>query len=177
MSKIIKSLSQAEGLAEHAQSCSPAPKWAALIDDTLVPAPQREVCASVLLAQAGVEPGKVLVRDHGGEEDVAVGHDELVDLARGNVFYVVSVCDGPPQRSCTKPAKLALFVDDRPEVALNPNQTGKTVRELFGLREDVNLVRDTNRRTMRQSGWLMPRLLSVDRSSSPAGNTRRSPSS
>jgi hypothetical protein len=35
-----------------------------------------------------------------------------------------------------------LFVDDRPEITLNPKQTGKTIRELFGLTDDVNLVRD-----------------------------------
>lgn len=142
MENTHKSQGQAEGLAEHAQSCSPAPRWAALIDDTVVPAPQREVRANVLLAQAGVELDKVLVRDHGGEEDASVGPNELVDLARGNVFYVVPACDEPPKRPCTKPPKLALFVDDRPEVTLNPSQTGKTIRELFGLRDDVNLVRD-----------------------------------
>lgn len=142
MKNEIKPTGQAERLAEHTQNCSPASKWAALIDDALVPAPQREVRASVLLAQAGVEPGKVLVRDHGGEEDVAIEHDEVIDLAKGNVFYVAAACDAPPKRPCTKPAKLALFVDDRPEITLNPNQTGKTIRQLFGLRDDVNLVRD-----------------------------------
>ena len=127
---------------ENTPDCRPAPKWAALIDDTLVPAPQREVRASVLLAQAGTKPGHVLVRDHGGEEDVAIGGDEVVDLEQGNVFYTVPACDAPGKRHCTKPPKLALFVDDRPEVTLNPNQTGKSIRELFGLTDEVNLVRD-----------------------------------
>ena len=49
-----------------------------MIDDSLVSAPQREVRASVLLAQADAKPGHVLVRDHGGEEDVAIAPDELV---------------------------------------------------------------------------------------------------
>ena len=127
---------------EHAQSCCPAPKWAALIDDALVPAPQREVRASVLLAQAAAEAGEVLVRDHGGEDDMGIGHDELVDLARGNVFYVMPACDTPSKRPCVKPAKLALFVNDRPEITMNPSQTGRTIRELFGLTDDVTLVRD-----------------------------------
>jgi hypothetical protein len=133
---------QAEGLTEHAQNCYPAPKWAALIDDALVPAPQRQVRADVLLAQASVESGKVLVRDHGGEEDAVIERDAIVDLAQGNVFYVVSACDAPPKRDCRQPAKLALFVDDRPEITLNPNQTGKTIRDLFGLTDTVNLARD-----------------------------------
>ena len=33
-------------------------------------------------------------------------------------------------------------MDDRPEVTINPNQSGKTVRELFDLKEDVQLFRD-----------------------------------
>ncbi len=128
--------------AEQSKSQRAATKWNALIDDTLIPAPQRVVRASVLLEQAGVSGDKVLVRDHGSDEDVAQAQDELIDLAEGNVFYIVDACDVPPKRKCTKPAKLALFVDDRPEVTLNPNQTGKTIRELFGLRDDVNLLRD-----------------------------------
>lgn len=129
-------------VAEHMPSCRPASKWAALIDDTLVPAPQREVRASVLLAQAGAKPGYVLVRDHGGGQDVAIAEDEIVNLEHGNVFYTVPACDVPEKRHCTEPPKLALFVDDRPEITLTPNQTGKTIRELFSLKADVILVRD-----------------------------------
>ena len=143
---VMNEIRQQEGhgvaVAEHAQNCSPAPKWAALIDDTLVPAPQREVRASVLLAQAGVKPGHVLVRDYGGEQDVTIAENETVNLEHGNVFYTVPSCDAPAKCHCTKPPKLALFVDDRPEITLNPNQTGKTIRELFSFTDDVNLVRD-----------------------------------
>lgn len=128
--------------AEHAASCSPAPKWAALIDDTPIPVPQREVRVSVLLFQASASPGHVLVRDHGGEQDVPLAEDEVVNLEQGNVFYLVPACDVPARCHCTKPAKLALFVDDRPEITLNPNQTGKSIRELFSLTDQVNLLRD-----------------------------------
>jgi len=100
----------------RAKVAAPRQSWAWLIDDTLVSAPQREVCASVLLRKPGFEPGKVLVPTTAARKMWRLATMELVDLARGNVFYVVSVCDGPPQRSCTKPAKLALFVDDRPEL-------------------------------------------------------------
>ena len=133
---------QATSLPNQAPDCNPAPKWAALIDDRLVPAPQREVRATVLLAQGGVKPGHVLVRDHGGEQDASIPEDQVVNLEDGNVFYLVPCCDAPKPCHCTKPAKLALFVDDRPEITLNPDQTGKTIRELFGLTDEVNLVRD-----------------------------------
>ncbi|MGD0650801.1 MAG: hypothetical protein ABSA97_06640 [Verrucomicrobiia bacterium] len=142
MENLPNQTGQTDSLARDAQSCKPTAKWAALIDDTLVPAPQREVRASVLLEQVAAAPNTALVRDTGGEEDVAIGHDELVDLAKGNVFYLVPNCDAPPKCHCTKPPKLALFVDDRPEITLNPNQTGKSIRELFSLADDVNLVRD-----------------------------------
>lgn len=135
-------LGRSVAAAEPPKSQHAAAKWNALIDDTLVLAPQRVVRTSLLLEQADVAADKVLVRDHGSDEDVAMGNGEQIDLAQGNVFYVVDMCDAPPKRKCTKPAKLALFVDDRPEVTLNPNQTGRTIRELFGLREDVNLLRD-----------------------------------
>jgi hypothetical protein len=113
--------------AEQSKSQHAAAKWNALINDTLVLAPQRVIQTGVLLEQAGAAD-KVLIRDHGSDEDVALDRDELIDLAEGNVFYIVDACDTPPKRKCTKPAKLALFVDDRPEITLNPNQTGKTIR-------------------------------------------------
>lgn len=47
-----------------------------------------------------------------------------------------------PRRDCTSPPKLAYFVNDRAEITTNPNQTGKTVRELFNLAPDATLVRD-----------------------------------
>src|SRR5258706_10924621 len=91
---------QASCLETHEQHCSPASKWATLIDDTLIPAPQRFVTAKVLLAQAGAE-SKILVRDHGGTEDLSLEPDQLLDLAQGNVFYVVAPCDAPPKVDCT----------------------------------------------------------------------------
>ncbi|MDB6031387.1 MAG: hypothetical protein JWM16_1725 [Verrucomicrobiales bacterium] len=133
---------QTEGSANDTCDINPAPKWAASIDDTLVLSPQRQVHASVLLAQAGVQEGKVLVRDHGGDPDAAIGHAEIIDLSKGNVFYVVAACDAPGKSDCLKPAKLALFLNDRPEETMNPHQTGRTIRELFGLAPDVDLFRD-----------------------------------
>jgi hypothetical protein len=145
-SKTMKTTTSQENqivaLPQSSSDCSPAPKWAALIDDTLVSAPQREIHARVLLAQVGAKPDQILVRDYGGEQDVAIASEEIVNLEQGNVFYLVPHFDAPAKCHCTKPAKLALFVNDRPEETLNPHQTGKTIRELFGLKDDVDLIRD-----------------------------------
>ena len=135
-------LEQGEGLAKHAQSCNPAPKWAALVDDEPIPMPRQVVKADVIKAQAEIPPGFVLVRDFDSPDDTVLADDEDVDLAKGNVFYRLEACEAKSHGQCQAPPKLALFVDDRPEVTINPHQTGKTIRELFGLKDDVNLFRD-----------------------------------
>jgi hypothetical protein len=134
--------SQASGLAEHAQKCNPAPKWAALVDDEPIPMPQQTIKAAVIRAQAEIPSGFALVRDYDSPDDTILADDEVVDLAKGNVFYRLGACDPKPRSQCDAAPKLAFFVDGRPEVTTNPNQTGKSVRELFGLRDDANLVRD-----------------------------------
>src|SRR2546426_203631 len=110
---------KAAGLAEHAQNCSPAPKWAALVDDELIPMPQQFVKASVIKAQAQIPSDFALVRDHDSPEDTILPDDETVDFAKGNVFYRMETCDAKPRGHCHAPPKLALFVDDRPEVTIN----------------------------------------------------------
>jgi len=86
-------LGRGDAAAEHAQHCSPAPKWAALIDDVVIPAPQREVKASALLAQAERSRITFLFAITVGEQDVAIAEDEVVNLERGNVFYIVASCE------------------------------------------------------------------------------------
>jgi hypothetical protein len=131
-----------EAGAEHAQNCNPAPKWAALVYDEPIPMPQQVVKAAVIKAQAEFPPGFALVRDYDSPDDIILADDEAVDLAKGNVFYRLETCEVKPRGHCQAPPKLAFFVDDRPEVTINPHQTGKTIRELFGLKDDVNLFRD-----------------------------------
>jgi uncharacterized C2H2 Zn-finger protein len=84
----------------------------------------------------------VLVRDHGSEQDVAFPDDAVLDLADGNVFFTVPRCDYRSKGMTTAPAKCAFFVDDRPALTLRSDQTGHTLRELFGLADDVGLFRD-----------------------------------
>src|ERR1039457_206668 len=131
-----------DAVTEHAQNCSPAPKWAADVDDKEIPLPQQHVKVAVIKAQAEIPPDFVLVRDYDSPDDIVLEDDETVDLAKGNVFYRLAKCDAKPRGHCAAPPKLAFFVDDRPEVTINPHQTGKTIRELFGFKDDVNLYRD-----------------------------------
>ncbi len=129
-------------VAEHAQNCSPAPKWAALVDDQPIPMPRQLVKVAVIKAQAEIPPGFVLVRDYDSPDDVVLGDEETVDLAKGNVIYRLAACDVKPRGHCNTPPKLAFFVDDRAELTIRAHQTGKTIRELFGFNDDVNLYRD-----------------------------------
>jgi hypothetical protein len=117
-------------------------KWAALVDDVVVPLPQRRVKVRVIRAQANIPDGFVLVRDHNSPDDVVMSDDQEIDLADGNVFYRLSACDVQPRPGCTSPAKLAFFVNDRAEVTTNHNQTGQSLRDLFSIPKHARLVRD-----------------------------------
>ena len=133
---------QADALAEHNKPCTSPAKWAAVIDDKFVPAPQRRVEVKVLRDQAGAPAGNILVRDLGGEHDVALNDSQIIDLAEGNVFYVLPACKAPKPTGHHAAPKLAFFVDDRPEETLRAGQTGLTLRELFGFTSEVLLYRD-----------------------------------
>jgi hypothetical protein len=123
-------------------ACDRTAKWAAVVDDTVVPMPGRKVNASVITAQASIPDGHLLVRDHNSPDDVVVRRDSVVDLAEGNVFYTVPECDVQPKGACDAPAKLAFVVDDRYEVTIRSAQTGQTILELFNLARNASLVRD-----------------------------------
>ena len=125
-----------------AHSCKPAPKWFAVINDNPVPAPRQKVLVRVLKSQSGIPEDEVLVRDHGSPDDVALRDENTVDLAEGNVFYTRSGCETQPGGHCSAPAKLAFFIDDDHEVTLRPDQTGRTLREFFGLTVATRLFRD-----------------------------------
>ena len=133
---------QVSDLATPTATCPASSKWAATLNDATVFAPQQRVNARVLKDQAGIPADHILVRDHGNQFDVAFDDDGELDLAEGNVFYTVPRCDYRPRSGCAAPAKRAFFVDDRPEITLNPDQTGRTLRDLFGLISAVRLFRD-----------------------------------
>lgn len=127
--------------ANPSAACGQA-KWAALVNDTLVHAPQQLITVEVLKAQAGITSEFVLVRDHNSPDDAVVQDEDDIDLAHGNVFYTLRRCDVQDRKACEAPAKLAYFVDDRPEVTTNPRQTGKTLSDLFGVDSGRELIRD-----------------------------------
>lgn len=122
--------------------CCREPKWAAQVDDKLVPMPRQRVLTRLLKVQAGVAEGRTLLRDHNSPDDVVLGDEQEVDLAEGNVFYSLSACDVVPRCECRSPAKLAWVVDDRVEVTTRPGQSGQSLRDLFGLASNSVLVRD-----------------------------------
>lgn len=118
------------------------PKWCGLVNDTIIPAPQRRICSSVLRAQAGVPANHALFRDHNSPQDVVIGPNVEIDLALGNVFYSRLDQCNRLEPSCETPAKLAWVVDDRPEITLRPDQTGGSLRDLFDLADGTALFRD-----------------------------------
>lgn len=118
-----------------------ASKWAVLVNDEPIPVPQQRVKVSIIKTQGQVSPGFDLVRDLESPNDTILDDSEIVDLSKGNVFYTLKCGTKRSGQSDARP-KLALFVDDRPEIITNPNQTGRSIRELFGLAHDVILIRD-----------------------------------
>lgn len=122
---------------EHAD-----PKWAAVVADRVAPMPRRRLRAHDILHQAGAPDGAVLVRDLNSPIDVGFAPDAMVDLAEGNVFRLMHGCQSDEIGARGAAPKLAFVVDDAWEVTIEPRQTAKSLRGLFGLDDDVELVRD-----------------------------------
>lgn len=129
-------------VAAETQSREPAPKWAILLNDELFPMPRRKMLARDILDQCDITQDLMLQRDHGGTHDVVFADDAEVDLAHGNVFRTTARCEIAAERRRGEPAKLAFIVDDHWEVTLNPRQTGHSLKHLFGLPDDAELLRD-----------------------------------
>lgn len=128
--------------AQHSETCHRAPKWAAVVDDTLVLLPKQHVTAEVIKQQAGTAAELVLVRDLGSANDVPFEDEVKLDLAAGNVFYTLPRCEVKPADGRIAPPKIAFVIDDQPEQTLNPRQSGRSLRELFGLALASRLFRD-----------------------------------
>lgn len=128
--------------AEHAPARHPAPKWIAVVGDRLIPMPDRHVKVVVIREQASIPKDHALLRDHNSPNDVVMPDNGVADLAEGNVFYAKPLCEIKPRPACLEPAKLAYSVDDRWEIVIKPDQTGRSIRHLFKLPDDVELLRD-----------------------------------
>lgn len=118
------------------------PKWAVLVNDQIVSMPRQCVAATVIRHQAGISADHALVRDHNSPDDPLIDDAAVLDLADGNVFYSIPSCDVKPRPHCGSEPKRAYFVDDRWELAGPITQTGRSIRELFGLANEVELLRD-----------------------------------
>lgn len=127
-------------------------KWNSLVNDTLTIAPNRKLSAKVLKTQAGAPSDHILVRDHGSNNDVAFEDGDQIDLAEGNCFFTVPRCEYVARGGCAAPAKLVWFIDDRPEITLREKQTGRNLRELFGLSVATRLFRDLESPNDKQVG-------------------------
>ncbi len=136
--------SETRGNAELGQvpACRLLPKRAVLVNDRPTPMPGRLVKVSVIRDQAGVPCDHALVRDHNSPHDVVMADHGTADLAEGTVFYSLPACDSKPQPGCTEPPKRVVVVDDRWEVVVKPGQSGRSIKDLFGLTGEVELLRD-----------------------------------
>ena len=132
-------LNQDQSVSDH----RPPPKRAAVVNDILLPMPEQHIRVAVLREQGGIPDDHALVRDHNHEHDPVVSEPGLINLDEGNVFYSVPKAEVErPRPSCPAPAKLAYVVNDRWEVVTRRAQTGLTLRDLFALEPDVELLRD-----------------------------------
>src|SRR5437016_770318 len=100
MSNTTKTHDQAKATPQNPDATSGAPKWAATVNDEPIPMPQRHVKVKVIRAQAAIQGDFILVRDHDSPNDVLLRDEETIDLAKGNVFYTVKVCDAKPREHC-----------------------------------------------------------------------------
>lgn len=117
-------------------------KWAAIVDDRLIPLPRRKLRARDILHQSGASSEATLVRDLNSPNDIGFEPDSELDLSEGNVFRIVA---GACQRRHVVPSespKLAFIVDDRWEVTIEPRQTADSLRGLLGVADGVELLRD-----------------------------------
>ena len=126
----------------NTQNGQPASKWLAIVNDTSIPMPERHVRIAALREQANVPSDYALLRDYDSPNDLVMPDNGIADLGEGNVFYTEPVCDIEPCTGCMEPAKLAISVNDRWELIIKPDQTGRTIRDLFNLPEDSELLRD-----------------------------------
>lgn len=132
---------RSEAPAQHPETCHLVPKWAAVVNDSLVLLPQH-VTARLIKEEAGEPADLTLVRDLGSPNDIPLEDESPINLADGNVFYTLPRCEVQATSGCVAPPKLAFVINDRVEQTLNPHQTGRSLRELFGFAPAARLFRD-----------------------------------
>jgi hypothetical protein len=104
--------------------------------------PRQRLSAADILFQASAPENMTLVRDFNSPNDVGFTATAMVDLAEGNVFRLVPGCALHEGARPKAEPKLAFVVGDRWEIVTRSNQTVASLRSLFGLGDDVDLLRD-----------------------------------
>jgi hypothetical protein len=104
--------------------------------------PRQRLAAADILFQASAPANVTLVRDSNSSIDLGFTATAIVDLAEGNVFKLVAGCAQNDSAGATAEPKLAFIADDRWEIVTRSNQTVASVRGLFELDDDVDLLRD-----------------------------------
>lgn len=118
------------------------PRWFALINDRIYPAPRRQIPVALLRAFAAVSADQILVRDHQSPNDAIIPDGASVDLAEGNVFVTKSRLESGDAPKCGAPAKMALSMDDRFELTPIGELELGTLLSLFGVGNDTQVFRD-----------------------------------
>lgn len=129
-------------IAPDSSATNSQPKWAAIVNDRLVPMPRRWLPAAVVLHQSGEQPELTLVRDFNSPNDIGFEPDAEIDLGEGNVFRALAGCPRRREVRPDAPPKLAFVVDDRYEVTIQARQTGNTLRGLLNIPPEFVLLRD-----------------------------------
>jgi len=122
--------------------CHPLPKWAVLINNRLFPMPRRRLAPRDIRDQSGIGNELVFVRDYSSTSDPVLDDHEEIDLGEGNVFRTIPRCEAPPHSHCEGTAKFAFVLDDAWEETLIARQTGYSLKRLFGVPDDAELLRD-----------------------------------
>ena len=104
--------------------------------------PRRQLAAADILFQASAAANLTLVRDFNSPTDVGFTPSAKVDLAEGNVFRLVHACAEQDNVRPNAEPKLAFVVDDRWEIVIRGMQTVASLRGLFDLGNDTDLLRD-----------------------------------
>ncbi|MGJ8637801.1 MAG: multiubiquitin domain-containing protein [Opitutaceae bacterium] len=118
-------------------------KLVASINDIVILAPRELVSIQLLLEQAGLPDIAGLYRDHQSRNDPWFTINEEISLSEGSSFHTgEQPCRDSPQTS-QAPAKYVVTVNDHPEYTNRREQTGASLRRLFNLDDDAELLIDT----------------------------------
>lgn len=116
-------------------------KWAAVIADKLVFLPCRQLKAREILVHAQASAGTVLVRDLDKLANTEFSENDVVDLSDGNVFRLSQNCNITESSTLGEKEKFAFVINNTWAVTISPAQTVESLRRLFNLEDELELLR------------------------------------